>query len=106
MTKFEQMLLEEIAEAKKVLSQDETLHAFSLTIAAFGRLDGEVKVTFTVANDWGGGGVEAGALAPALSEFLRRRGWEAQHAALLLPNARSADTALVSAPPPDGDIPF
>jgi hypothetical protein len=93
MTPFETILLEELARVKEKLRQDETLSGLTLTITATGRMDGELSVTFAVADYYGGKSVEAGSLAPAIAEFLRRRGWNARHAPLCLPNVRAREEA-------------
>lgn len=89
MNPFETILLEEVERAKAKLRKDETLGGFTLKIEATGRLDGETKITFEVADYYGGQRVEAGSLAPVLAEFLRRRGWNEKHGALLLANCSS-----------------
>ena len=100
MTTFETILLEELTRVKEQLRQDETLSGLTVTITAAGRMDGELVVTFSVADYYGRQSVEAGSFGPAIAEFLHRRGWVAQHAPLCLPN--------VTPPRPsdDGSLPF
>lgn len=87
MSPFETILLEEIAKLKSTLAAgDERLNGFNLTINATGRLDGDVEVSFTLGDYYGGGACSAGSLGAALAEFLRRRNWTARNAPLCLPN--------------------
>ena len=96
MSPVETILLEEIARTKQTLRQDESLSGFELTITASGRLVGDVSIIFKVADCYGYAGCEAGSLAAALEEFLRRRGWTARHAPLCLPNVSSQEDASTS----------
>lgn len=100
---FEKILLEEVARLKEQLRVDESLSGFTLEITATGRLDGDVSVSFKLGDYYGLGSVSAGGLAPALAEFLRRRGWQERHAPLCLPNV-SAKSAPANAS--DDEIPY
>ena len=94
MTSFETSLLAEIAAAKCELKKDESLFGFTLTITASGRIDGDVDVSFTLGGRYGEQSVTSGSLAPAIAEFLRRRGWQERHAPLCLPNVETAKSEV------------
>ena len=102
MSPFETILLEEIAKLKDELARaDESLSGFDLTINATGRLDGDVEVSFTLGDYYGGGSAKSGSLGAALAEFLRRRNWTARNAPLCLPNVSPASSQAA-----DDEMPF
>lgn len=92
MSPFETILLEEVAKLKGELARDESLSGFDLVIQATGRLDGDVEVSFTLGDYYGGGSAKSGSLGAALAEFLRRRNWTARNAPLCLPNCAPASS--------------
>lgn len=101
MSPFETILLEEIAKLKGELARDESLNGFDLTINAVGRLDGDVEISFTLGDYYGGGSTKSGSLGAALAEFLRRRNWTARNAPLCLPNVSPASSQAA-----DDEMPF
>lgn len=79
---FEGAVTREIKRVRERLKSVESLSTFQLKIIASGRInDGEVKLTYFVANEYGGGEVKGDSLNAVLDEYLRRNGWEKIHAA-------------------------
>lgn len=75
----------EIVRAKKKLARDESMASFKITIEASGRMDGDTRIEFSVAdNDWGSSIVKSHCLNAAIDELLRRRGWEELNQPLML----------------------
>ena len=78
---FEGAVKREVKRVRERLKSVTDLSAFELKIAAEGRVqDGDVKLSYIV-NDgtYSGLSVTADSLEAAITEFMRRKGWIAQH---------------------------
>ncbi len=84
MTKFEQAVLDEVARVRGKLQPHDLSH-FQFTIKAEGRVqDGDVKVVFALGEY--SETVRANSVDAALTEYMRRHGWEQMHDGLCLPS--------------------
>lgn len=85
MTKFEQAVLDEVARVRSKLQPHDLSH-FHFEIEASGRVqDGEVKVVFSIGEY--AGTVRANSVDGAVTEYMRRHGWEQINDGLCLPSA-------------------
>ena len=60
------------------LKEIDTIHRFSFTIEAEGRVDGDIKIGYRVGTDYESS-VVAGTVSAALVEAMRRKGWTDSH---------------------------
>jgi len=103
-------LKRELKRVRRVLAQDESLSEFKLSITASGRVnDGDVKLSFGVADSTYATPINGSDLDATIEEFMRRRGWTKRWApkALSYEKIPSDDTEeTASTPTPDDEIPY
>jgi hypothetical protein len=85
---FEQQVKFRVLKLKEQLRLAEEISRFHLRITAEGRVDGEVRLTFSLGEY--GDSVSGNDLNVVTEEFLRRHGWDLRHAPLCLPNAEQS----------------
>ncbi len=103
---FHSKILSTVAAVKEEISKIEDVPEFLLKIVASGRIDGDVKIEFTLSESSYAPDVTGGDLAAVVTEFLRRHGWNQRHAPLCLPNVDPVDESFVAPAKQDEEIPF
>jgi len=84
---FEIALIKVITDMKEQLSSiDDSYLSFNMHVN--GRVDGDIKIDFSVSKGYGSDGVNAtgGKLEAVVTEYIRRVSWGTRHAPLCLPN--------------------
>lgn len=106
MTKFDQILKEQVISIRERLAMIEEVHTMNFTIDVTGRVhDGEIKIEYQIGSPYStGGAVKGGNIDFVLDEYMRRFGWDKRNAPLMI-------SAVEPETPPepihaDDDIPF
>jgi len=68
----------------------ESIHRFTFAIEVEGRTDGDLKITYRIGTDYDST-TAAGTIAAALTEALRRRGWQEANAPICISHVTSEE---------------
>ena len=78
---FEGALKREIKRVRRELAKLDSLPYMRLVIQASGRLhDGDMKLTYSLSDEYSIDTTKGDAIQPVIDEFMRRHGWQAIHA--------------------------
>lgn len=100
-----------IAEVQRIRQffADHDISNFTFKINASGRTEaGDAKIEYTIGGQYGESSVSGSLIEPAISEYLRRKGWDARYMPLALPapTETRVEEPVALGEKPDDEIPF
>ena len=88
MVELETILAATMLELKRTLARKDDVSSFVFSISASGRVDGDLKIEYTLADDvYGTDKVTGHKINTVVEEYLRRKGWNHTNAPVLISNA-------------------